>query len=213
MADNRGAPESCYACARPAITKEHAPPLCFFPEAKRNNLITVPSCLKHNNANSKDVEYVRNVLVSTAQLGPESQQVFSKALRAMERRPALLATTFPEINVIQFKGQETGAFEIDLGRLRRVMTAIVQALHFRETGVKRRKWRVFSPSLHSAETLAGRFDDFEPLRVRLATLPYQYAVTGHQEVFVYGTAERPGTGRVYQLVFYDAVIINAWRAR
>ena len=202
--------EGCYACKRPASTVEHVPPKCFFPEALRTNLITVPSCVRHNNANSLDIEYVRNVLVCTSELGPESNVVFSRAIRSMERRPALWATMFPDIQVIQFQGRETGAFSVDLVRLKRVMTAIVQALHFRDFGIRRRRWRIFTPTLQSIGTLGGETDKWESLRAQLATVRYKYLQTGQQDVFAYGRTRMKPSGYLYQLVFYNAVIVNAW---
>lgn len=112
--------------------------------------------------------------VSAASLGPESKSVFAKTLRSVERRPALLATTYPILYALEFKGVETGAIEVDLKRFGRVMTAITQALHFRDLRVKVRKSRIFSPSLQSDETLRGQTDSSEPLRIRLATLRYRY---------------------------------------
>jgi len=142
-------PEYCYACKERASTKEHAPPLCFFPEGRRNNLITVPSCQIHDN--SKDVEYVKNVVVSAASLGPESRSVFAKTLRSVERSPALLATTYPILYALEFKGVETGAIEVDLKRFGRVMTAITQAPHFRDFRVKVRVSRSHSRIVPSAD--------------------------------------------------------------
>ena len=50
-------PKICYWCGieltKPSINREHVPPLCFFPKGYRNNLMTVPSCEKHNNHLSK----------------------------------------------------------------------------------------------------------------------------------------------------------------
>jgi hypothetical protein len=54
----------CYMCDAAGTTKEHAPPDCFFPKGYRAGLWTVPSCDAHNSRNSKDVEYVRNVITS-----------------------------------------------------------------------------------------------------------------------------------------------------
>src|SRR6266480_4201943 len=42
------------------------------PNERRKNLITVPTCRLHNNENSPDVEYIGNVLVCGANLGPEA---------------------------------------------------------------------------------------------------------------------------------------------
>ncbi len=62
MSDNK---EICYICDKPADSKEHTPPKCLFPELKyipeidfRANLITVPSCEKHNSKKSHDDEFL-----------------------------------------------------------------------------------------------------------------------------------------------------------
>lgn len=52
-------------CEEAKASKEHAPPKCFFPEDKRINLITVPSCEKHNESNSDDVEYIVGLIVTS----------------------------------------------------------------------------------------------------------------------------------------------------
>ena len=53
--------ETCYMCDSIATTREHVPPKCLFPEKKdigddiyRQNLITVPSCDKHNTSKSQE---------------------------------------------------------------------------------------------------------------------------------------------------------------
>jgi hypothetical protein len=51
-------------CEREAISSEHVPPKCLFPEQKdvgedyRKHLITVPSCEIHNSVKSKDDEFL-----------------------------------------------------------------------------------------------------------------------------------------------------------
>lgn len=56
--------DKCYMCGEDAINREHVPPLCLFPEEKdlgiklRYDLITVPSCEKHNSKKSKDDEFL-----------------------------------------------------------------------------------------------------------------------------------------------------------
>lgn len=57
--------ELCYMCNKQATSKEHIPPKCLFPELKdipeksyRTNLITVPSCKKHNSKKSHDDEFL-----------------------------------------------------------------------------------------------------------------------------------------------------------
>lgn len=55
----------CYMCDAPAVSKEHVPPKCIFPERKdiagqnfREGLITVPSCDAHNSKKSSDDEFL-----------------------------------------------------------------------------------------------------------------------------------------------------------
>lgn len=56
--------EQCYMCNEAATSVEHVPPKCLFPEIKdsgvdlRVNLITVPSCEKHNRKKSHDDEFL-----------------------------------------------------------------------------------------------------------------------------------------------------------
>lgn len=51
-------------CDRDAVSSEHVPPKCLFPEKKdvgedyRKRLVTVPSCEIHNSAKSKDDEFL-----------------------------------------------------------------------------------------------------------------------------------------------------------
>jgi hypothetical protein len=65
MADDQQFDETCYMCSAPAVSREHVPPKCLFPEAKdigglnlRNELITVPSCAAHNSGKSCDDEFL-----------------------------------------------------------------------------------------------------------------------------------------------------------
>ena len=56
--------EKCYMCDSDAVSVEHVPPRCLFPELKdsgsnyRVNLITVPSCELHNGKKSRDDEFL-----------------------------------------------------------------------------------------------------------------------------------------------------------
>jgi hypothetical protein len=79
-------------CDDPSTSKEHVPPRCLFPESKdvgsehRKNLITVPSCDKHNSHKSSDDEFL---MVSLAGIiGNNSigyRHKFTKVNRAIYR--------------------------------------------------------------------------------------------------------------------------------
>lgn len=58
----------CYYCGEPSTGAEHVPPKSFFIKGQREGLITVPSCDVHNQHKSKDDEYIRSLLLSSAKL-------------------------------------------------------------------------------------------------------------------------------------------------
>ena len=74
----------CYICSRPATSKEHIPAQCFFPEDYRCNLLTVPSCEKHNNEKSSLDEYVFGVIYFTS-YNKQTEKLFDKIVRAFKR--------------------------------------------------------------------------------------------------------------------------------
>ncbi len=54
---------TCYHCDAEGIGREHVPPKCLFPKGSDwSRLMTVPSCVAHNNANSKADEYLKFLL-------------------------------------------------------------------------------------------------------------------------------------------------------
>ena len=160
-----------------------------------------------------DVEYVRDMLVSATNLGPNSMAVFEKMMRSIDRRPAIVPSLFPDLRPVTIGGLETGTFSVDLKRFDRVMAAIAQGIHYRDFGEKRRYWGIFCPSFYSSESVAIRRDAFDPVRRAVATLKYKYEAAAAPSVFCYGRTPRTAQGCVYQLIFYDVVIVNAWPER
>ncbi len=73
-------PKQCYfqGCEKPGTTKEHTPPRAFFPEDKRNQLLTVPACEDHNNGKSADDIYVLAQICMNASPANESRDVFKQ---------------------------------------------------------------------------------------------------------------------------------------
>lgn len=211
MADSgKSTRKFCYACGRAATTKEHVPPQCLFPPGYRSHLVTVPSCAEHNNANSKDVEYVRGILLSLAQLGSNSKPVFDAMMRSIDRRPHLVSTMFQDLQPIQIEGHETAAFTVDLPRFDKVITAIARAIHYRDFNEKRRDWDVFCPHFYQSGSAASKRDAYDPLREVAAIQKYVYAPSDAPEVFCYGRAGKSPGRSVYQFVFYDVMIVFAW---
>src|SRR6266540_358166 len=105
---------SCYNCNDGDTTREHVPPLSFFPKGFRTNLWTVPSCERHNLGNSMDVEYVRNVIVSHRNVRGTAQQLAQSAsFRSFERSSALFFRTFAGAEVTVIDRQPTAVFPFD----------------------------------------------------------------------------------------------------
>ncbi|MGH7532195.1 MAG: hypothetical protein ACREL4_02785, partial [Gemmatimonadales bacterium] len=117
-------------CDLPAVTREHAPPLCFFPEQKdlpgagdlRRNLITVPSCDGHNSALAKDDEYAMVVVAShIGNNGIATSHFGTKVHRALTRSPVFTSIVFATTQPVMINGLRTVAFEVDSPRFERVM--------------------------------------------------------------------------------------------
>jgi hypothetical protein len=125
-------------CEAPATSTEHVPPKCFFPEQKdlgvtknyRHNLLSVPSCTRHNLAKSQDDEYLLFVITSHYENVKVAQRHFStKVMRAVRRRPSLLkfiADNFP----IAIHGQPSIAYTVDRDRFDKALDQITRALFF-----------------------------------------------------------------------------------
>lgn len=68
----------CYfqGCEEKGITKEHIPPRSFFPIGEKEQLLTVKSCVKHNNSKSKDDLYVLAHICMNASPSNRAREVF-----------------------------------------------------------------------------------------------------------------------------------------
>lgn len=68
----------CYyqGCLEDGVTKEHIPPRSFFPKGEKEQLLTVKSCVKHNNQKSKDDLYVLAQICINASPSNRAREVF-----------------------------------------------------------------------------------------------------------------------------------------
>lgn len=106
----------CYCCENIATTAEHVPPKCLFPKLRdfgqarelRRNLITVPSCARHNTGKSGDDEYLMYVLTMNLSSDALGRLQFSKkVLRAIARRPALATSLLASATPVRAYDPET----------------------------------------------------------------------------------------------------------
>ena len=199
----------CYACDAEAITREHVPPQCFFPPGLRSNLETVPSCRRHNNDQSKDVEYVRNILVSL-EVNDVGLGLWPKAQRSFERSPRLFDRTFRDARPIQTTKGETGVIRLDLPRFKEVMRGIARAVHYSRTPARQPDgWEVFSPSLASERSLRGQPDSWKGFRSLLGNLQFNSITTPVPRVFQCGMWT-DNAGMVYRFTFYEGFVVCAF---
>jgi hypothetical protein len=129
--------DACYFCGNTATSTEHVPPACLFPEKKdldgdtdyRKNLFTVPSCDEHNSRKSTDDEYIQLILVHGYFNNKAGHNHFnSKIVRAMTRRPALLAALYNNADQVTVDGEPTVAVTVDRERFNRALERVVQGL-------------------------------------------------------------------------------------
>lgn len=202
--------ETCYACESPACTKEHCPPLSFFPEGQRDQLLTVPSCKQHNNDNSKDVEYVRNVLTILWGVNTSGVELFAgKVMRSLDRSPKLLTKTFSTMQTVFHEGQLTGAFKLDIDRLEKVFEACARAIHYHETRQKHTDWGIVMPRLFfNPEVPEAQRQNWLQLFEMLRKIGFERKPVANPKVFEYGRADIEGHS-LYRFVFYESFVVDA----
>jgi hypothetical protein len=110
-------------CDELAVSGEHVPPKCIFPEQKdlpsgqdlRVNLLKVPSCKEHNNSKSSDDHYLLCVLAMNLPANEVAKDHFlSKIQRSILRDKELLSRYFPKKVDVVVVNEETGKSESSL---------------------------------------------------------------------------------------------------
>jgi len=137
-------------CDSLATTKEHIPPKALFPKQKdmlrelslRKELITVPSCEKHNNSKSMDDEYLVFCLSTCFHGNDIKEHMFNtKIMRAIARRPDTYSNFLDNYQTVMLKHPDgkvdhTAAYSIDLNRFDSVMEHIACGLYYHHTQSK-----------------------------------------------------------------------------
>lgn len=135
--------EVCYWCGKLATSREHVPPKCLFPEGKdvkqiygqsfRNNLITVPSCDKHNTEKSNEDQYLMVCL--SGRVGNNAVAYIhnaTKVKRARCRNPNMIKIDKEDIFKINEKEFPVQWVTVDNNKLMHSFEAIARALYFYE---------------------------------------------------------------------------------
>jgi hypothetical protein len=116
---------TCYfqGCTEKGITKEHIPPRSFFPDGEKEQLLTVKSCEKHNNAKSKDDLYVLAQICMNASPSNRASEVFiSKVSPQLEFNNGALRKKLADGAVPL--GNGAVKYRVDVARLNDFFTAL-----------------------------------------------------------------------------------------
>lgn len=198
--------DNCYACTSKATTKEHVPPRCFFPEGRREHLLTLPSCPKHNNENSADVEYTRNVLNAHVETDIEiAGSVHAATWRSFDRLPTLLPKVFKDLKPILYNGQQTGTFTVDIKSVDKVMAAIATGMYF---NIRKRRflgsWTVLCPTTYGTDEIeTGKPNEFQEMREALLRIKTKTVATPHPEIFSCGVLADNDHQLIFEFQFFS----------
>lgn len=146
----------CYWCGEPAVSMEHVPARCIFPEEKdvknfyegsyRKNLIKVPSCDLHNLEKSSTDEYLMATL--TSKVGNNSLafiQTKTKINRTLSRNKKLLKVKHSDVIEVENYKFPVSMIEIDNQQLTYAFEGVARGLYFYENNqIYRGKIKVIS---------------------------------------------------------------------
>jgi len=216
---------TCYMCDALATTKEHIPPKALFPKQKdvlseislRKDLITVPSCEKHNNSKSRDDEYLVFCLSTCFHGNDIKEQLFNtKIMRAIDRRPDTYSNFLDNYQRVMLKHpdgkvEHTAAYSIDLRRFDSVLSHIACGLYYHHT---QSKWEgatlVISNELRDFSSTnsdeVNRLTDDTIERVTLF-LSETNSFGANPEVFYYKIYDDRPKGFVVLMTFYSAISV------
>lgn len=217
---------TCFMCDQPAITRDHVPPLCFFPEEKdipkgksyRQNLITVPACKDHNIKISKDDEYIWAVIAFHWQNHPDVQEYSVKKIRrAFERNERFFHLFFGgqnKHNFFVYNGETLVATTLDVSRFNKITKKIAYGIYYRHFD---RKWIgevvVHPRSLAIFLSRPNAIYD-EMNRVAESARPlcvFQPRYGKNPEIFYYQIAQdAPVSSPIFRLVFYGGFEVLAF---
>ena len=207
--DENSVMSRCYACDSKATTKEHVPPNSFFPKGHREDLLTVPSCEKHNCDNSDDVEYVRNIITLSIQANDKARELFEKkVLKSLSRNSRLTKETFVDMFDTVVEGQLTGGFTINLEKFDLIFNSIGKALFFKDFNKTHPyPFKVFTESLFFREHIPEeQYKIFNSVSGYISNLGFVEKKTSNPVIFRY-SIYNDKFGIAYKLVLYEGFVV------
>jgi hypothetical protein len=197
---------------------EHVPPKCLFPEEKdlgpgyRKNLVTVPSCIRHNSAKSSDDEYLLFCITMNIKTNALARDhVQTKVLRAIDRSPDRFRRFITGARPVLVRDGLTGkvsqtiAYHVDLNRLHRIFRQISAGLYYHENNRRfTGTYQVIINGLWSSGANAYEENEYwrvseERLKSAFAPVPFKGE---NPEVFRYKTTAGRGSF-IIQMDFWE----------
>ena len=205
--------KKCYRCNEEAETREHVPPRCFLiPAGFTENLLTVPSCEKHNNGNSQEVEKVKAMIASSIHTNELAEgPVLESVNRSFRRRPHLIAKTYGQVVDVLYNGEQTGAFDLDFKALAKVMASIAHGVyfwHFKKHFYGR--WHIVSTQAVTLNVQSEEMRRKQLLRNRMfEAFGYQDLPLPNPRVFRCGLYRESDLRVIFRFCFFEGLIIHA----
>lgn len=115
------------------VTREHIPPRAFFPDGEKEQLLTVKSCERHNNAKSKDDLYVLAHICMNASPSNRAREVFlNKVAPQLEFNNGALRKRLAQGAIALSNGAVK--YKVDMPRLDDFFTALSCGIIFKSCG-------------------------------------------------------------------------------
>lgn len=200
---------TCYQCDAEATGREHTPPRCLFPKGEDwPGLITVPSCVLHNNATSTADEYLKFLLGAIGRNTPSA--ITSGTARSIVRLALKGSSTLHRYGFSRDRDALVidNDFPLDFELLSKCLDKMARALYFHHNSGSRKLlgtlkvWPLFIPvDPGIAPELASLVTSVKDL---IAQDFKEYSKEGeHQEIFAYQVIEANGSV-VVNMEFYGA---------
>lgn len=204
---------TCYACDRPATTREHAPPRGFYPKNYRQDLIEVPACPEHNNKKCDDDNYTIAVLgviafayrgeYSKAKPEPLALEFKNRLHHGSKMRGFLESVDRSPLTERFFPEPEADAASLNI-----VLEMAARAIYFHE---RARRWpgdvRVYSNHPGFANTHPPGWVAALELAILNEGPPLQGS---HPEIFGYQFIEQDMANAAMRFLFYGELSFMVW---
>lgn len=126
---------NCYfqGCNKKGETKEHIPPRSFFPSGEKEQLLTVKSCIEHNNKKSKDDLYVLAQICMNASPNNRAREIFiNKVAPQLDFNNEALRKKLAK-GAIQLEDGSV-KYQVDIPRFDEFFTALSCGIIFKSCG-------------------------------------------------------------------------------